>query len=319
MPDPAAPAGLRLSVIIPHFNQPDLLAKCLDALGPQTGGPEGGGWSLAEILVCDNGSGADKRPEPVCDGRALVRVIDAAATPGPGHARNRGVEAAAAPLLVFTDADTVPAPDWLARVAACFGVDPAPDVLGGDIRILRADPARPTAIEAYEAVFSFRARDYVERDRYAATANMAATKAAFARVGPFGGIDIAEDHDWGRRASAAGLALRYDPGPMVAHPARPDFAELARKWDRLTGHAWAAARAGGAKGRAKWLAKAVAMPLSALAGIPRILRSDRIAGPRARWDAFAVLWRLRAYRGGLMLRLATGAGQGLSQGAWRNQ
>lgn len=321
MPDATPPH--RICVVIPHFNQPDLLAKCLDALAPQTGGPGGGGWARAEILICDNGSSPGKRPEPVCEGRAGVRVIDAAAIKGPGHARNRGVEEASADLLAFTDSDTVPAPDWLERMAIALtappGATPPPDVVGGDIRILQADPGRPTAVEAYECVFSFRAKDYMERDRYAATANMGARRAAFDVVGPFGGIDIAEDRDWGNRAFAAGLRMVYDPAPLVGHPARADFAELARKWDRLTDHGWAEARGRGAKGRLLWVVKALAMPASALAGIPRILRSDRISGARARWDAVATLWRLRLYRGGLMLRLALGAGRGLSGDAWRNQ
>jgi GT2 family glycosyltransferase len=314
-PVPAYPVRRRISVVIPHLNQPDLLDLCLSRITPQTSGE---GWELAEILVCDNGSSPDCPAAAICAAHPPARLIDAADIPGPGHARNRGVAEAQGALIAFTDSDTIPAPDWLARIAAAFDADPGLEVLGGDIRISRADPARITPVEAYESVFSFRARDYVERDHYAATANMAALKAVFDRVGPFGGIEIAEDIDWGRRATAAGVRICYVPQVLVQHPARADFPELARKWDRLTAHAWAEAR--GTKGRAKWLLKALALALSGPAGLPRILRSDRIDGARARWDAFRVLWGIRFYRARLMLRLAVnGSADGLSGAAWRGK
>ena len=42
----------------------------------------------------------------------------------------------------------------------------------------------------------------------------------FDKVGPFGGIEIAEDIDWGQRARTAGYTFRYVPEMIVFHPAR---------------------------------------------------------------------------------------------------
>jgi glycosyltransferase involved in cell wall biosynthesis len=43
----------------------------------------------------------------------MVRLVRNESSLGPGGARNRGVGAALAPVLAFTDADCFPAPDWL--------------------------------------------------------------------------------------------------------------------------------------------------------------------------------------------------------------
>lgn len=308
-----APKPLRVSVAIPHLEQPELLADCLDRLARQTDGD----FELVEILVADNGSVAGRDAAAVCAGRPGVRLIDASDTPGPGHARNIAVAAAQGELIAFTDADCRPDPGWLAGFAAAFRRTPAPDVAGGDIRVGWRDPARPTAAEAYESVFAFRARKYVERDGYAATANMAATARILREVGPFGGIDMAEDADWGRRAVAAGARLVFAPEAVVEHPARESFAELARKWDRLVGQAWAEVR-DGRRGRGRWVLKALLLAVSAPAELPRILGARRLPDLRARALAFGVLLAIRLHRAGLMLRLAVrGDRTGVSGRAWR--
>jgi hypothetical protein len=128
----------------------------------------------------------------------------------------------------------------------------------------------------------------------------------FAAVGPFGGIDIAEDRDWGRRARAAGYPTRYVPDMRVYHPARRTFADLALKWDRQVAHDFAHV-APGLRSRAAWLARATAVAGSPALEIVRIARSDRLSGPRARQLAFAGLLRIRLHRARRMLQLGLGA------------
>ena len=181
-----------------------------------------------EVLVVDNGSA--ELPAEIC--AAFGARLLAEPVPGPGPARNRGAAAARGAILAFTDADCVIDPGWLAAIARRFGQDPKVGILGGDVRIALADPDRITAIEAYESIYAFRTRLYIERDRYVATLNMAVRRTVFEQVGPFGGIEIAEDIDWGQRATALGLPMVYEPAARVQHPARPDFAALCRKWDR---------------------------------------------------------------------------------------
>lgn len=96
--------GLRVSVVVCHYEQPVQLARTLCALRQQTRPPY-------EVVVADDGS----RDVPVVpDGVRLVRQEDrgfrAAA------ARNLGVAATSGDLLVLLDADTAPEPGYLAAI-----------------------------------------------------------------------------------------------------------------------------------------------------------------------------------------------------------
>lgn len=301
-----------ISVIIPHLEAPAALDRCLAALGAQRAA-RGVDSPAFEIIVVDNGSAVP--PAAICAAHGARLAQEP--TPGPGPARSHGARLARAPLLAFVDCDCVPAPDWIATIAAWFAAHPETGVIGGDVRIARADPRHPTAIEAYESVYGYRMRLYVERDGYTATCNMAVRAAVFARVGDFGGIGIAEDVDWGRRATAAGIRIDYVPGLRIETPARADFAELARKWDRHIGHDFA--EVAGLSDRLRWIARAAALAASPLAEIPRLARSDRLTGPRERALALACLTRIRLYRARRMLGLlAGGNGRALAEGWRRN-
>lgn len=185
-----------ISVVIPHLGQPELLRRCLRSLTDQQDAPP------FEVIVVDNGSA--EPPQAVCT-EFKAQLLEEP-TPGPGPARNRGVAAAGGTIIAFTDADCRTDPDWLAAIARRFQ-DPKTDVIGGDVRIALAAPPDMTSIEAYESVYGFRTQLYIERDNYVATLNMAARRAVFDAVGPFGGIEIAEDTDWGQRAHAMGYAI----------------------------------------------------------------------------------------------------------------
>lgn len=296
-----------LSVIIPHLNAPEALARCLEALAAQ----RGDGVPF-EVIVADNGSA--RPPEAVVAAFPFARLI-VEPTPGPGPARSQGARIARAPILAFIDCDCIPAPGWLRAIAAHFAAHPETGVIGGDVRIDRADPARATAIEAYESIYGYRMRLYIERDHYAATCNMAVRRDIFRTVGDFGGIGIAEDMDWGRRATAMGVRTDYVPGMRISTPARDSFAQLARKWDRHIGHDFAEVR--GAGDRIRWGLRAVRLGLSPLAEIGRILTSDRVSGLRERGLAFRCLTRIRLYRCRRMLGLLSGGdGAALARG-WR--
>ena len=165
--------------------------------------------------------------------------------------------------------------------------DPEAMILGGDVRIAYENPARLTALEAYESIYAYRMDRYIAREDFTGTGNLIVRRAVFDDVGPFAGIGVAEDRDWGQRATAKGYRIRYVEGMKVYHPARKTFAELARKWDRQTAHDYAKAKT---EGRLPQFAvKMLAMGPSPLAEIPRLLASDRISGARSRALAFLVL------------------------------
>ena len=290
MPDDASLP--EISIIVPHLNQPDYLETFLAALfAPGTD------MSRAEVIVVDNGS--TTLPRAVTGRYPGVQLVEEP-VPGPGPARNRGATLARGALLAFTDADCRPDPGWLAAIRARFAADAGLAVIGGDIRVFSEDPGQPTLAETYECVYAFRQRLYIERQGYSVTANLAMRRTTFNAVGPFGGIGIAEDNDWGTRAGRLGYRTIYAPEVIVHHPARRTMAELYTKWGRLISHHYAT-QAQGLGGRARWFAKSLAMALSPLAEVPRILSTDRLGSPRDRRRALRAVAQVRLYRARRML------------------
>lgn len=282
---------MRISVVIPHLNQPEFLRRCLQSLFDGARAPD-------EVFVVDNGS--TELPQDVCADFPAVHLLQQP-EPGPGPARNLGVAQASGEVLAFIDADCLAGPAWLAEIEASFA-DPQAQVLGGDVRIALADPDRLTVLEAYESIYAYRMDRYIAREGFTGTGNLAVRRDVMQAVGAFGGLDVAEDRDWGQRATGAGYDLRYVPEMKVYHPARADFTGLKQKWDRHSAHDYGVFRTRN-MGRLKWLARSLAMAVSPLAELPRIMTSDRISGLRARGLAFWGLLRIRLYRCRIMLLL----------------
>ncbi|SMY09293.1 glycosyltransferase family 2 protein [Flavimaricola marinus] len=301
---PDAVDPVRFSVVIPHLNQPDALERCLSSLMSGARTPD-------EVLVVDNGS--TQLPQAICDAYPQVRLLQEP-TPGPGPARNLGVAHADMPVLAFIDADCLADPDWLAA-AARHMADPSAQILGGDVRIAYDDPDHLTVLEAYESIYAYRMDRYIAREGFTGTGNLVVRRAVMEAVGPFGGLDVAEDRDWGQRATGQGHVIRYAGDMKVYHPARKSFAELRQKWDRHLAHDYILARQSGA-GRVKWAIKTLAMGLSPLGEIPRVLGSDRVSGLSARLAALAGLARIRLYRAGRMAWLFAGGDPEHLAGRW---
>jgi glycosyltransferase involved in cell wall biosynthesis len=289
-----------ISVIVPHLNQPESLDICLSSLDDQTLARP-----LFEVIVVDNGSTCcpasvvARHPQTV-----LLHELEA----GPGPARNRGVQHATGKILAFIDADCRAAADWLSTIYQTLCSVPEGTVLGGDVQIWRANRDTFTAIEAYEAVFSYRFKLFIEQHGYCGTGNMAVRRSDFDKVGPFAGIRIAEDVEWGERARAAGLTFRYIPEIVVFHPARASLQELYSKWGRHLQHVFNATR-GKPAWKVYWIARAIAVFCSPLIDGATIMSSDRLHGIMPRAKAFLVLGAIRAYRAWKMIGLLGSSGE----------
>lgn len=101
----------RASVVVPTFDRPSLIRRCLDALRGQE-------WrdGRFEVIVVDDGHSDEVR-----------RIVESAARPdvafiyrrssrrasGPAAARNIGWRLARAPVVAFTDDDCIPQASWL--------------------------------------------------------------------------------------------------------------------------------------------------------------------------------------------------------------
>jgi len=284
-----------ISVIVPHLNDPRGLVRLLESLTAQrvSGLP-------FEVIISDNGSNMPL-PEAVKSHPQVTIVHEP--EPGPGPARNRGVSVAQGGILAFIDADCVADSDWIQTIFDRFQKPNGAAVIGGDVRI-RPRGTLLEPIEAYESIFGYRFELYVRRDGFAGTGNLAMRRETFDAVGPFGGIQIAEDREWGQRATRSGFAPAYVPEMIVYTEARESFSELARKWDRHIAHDFVGVQS--VKRRLRWLLRSLALAASPIAEIPRVLHSSRVRGSRARMLAFGVLLRVRVYRSRRMLQLFLG-------------
>jgi len=287
-----------ISVVIPHLDQASPLARCLASLARQNYSGK------FEIVVVDNGSGELPRKTVA---RFPNARLEQEATPGPGPARNRGVACSRGEILAFTDADCTVDEGWLAAIAARLQDPQAKRILGGDVRIAVEDPKRLTELEAYESVFQYRQEEYIRKFRFSGTGNLAVRRADFDIVGPFGGIDISEDRDWGRRANALGFRIDYVPEMIVYHPARSSFTELYRKWDRHIHHDFSEVRKS-RLARLRWMFYATGVFVSPAIESRRIYSSPRLFSWRSRLLAWSAVTRIRAYRTKQMLKVMAGTG-----------
>jgi GT2 family glycosyltransferase len=279
------------SVIVPHYDQPGLLRLCLESLERQSLDR-----ARYEIIVADNGTpGGLDALKARFPGVIFTTALERGAAP----ARNAGLAIARGATIAFTDADCVAAPDWLENGLAALA---DADLCGGRIVVTPADDARLTDVEAFERVFAFRQRDYVERKGFAATANLFARREAAERIGPFTN-GLSEDVDWCRRGAALGLRLAFNDRSIVSHPARRDWSELVRKWDRIILERWNGFSRTSLSGRAQWLILAAATALSAVPHLVRVAFSPELQKLKDRAAAAGVLARIRVWRAARMTAL----------------
>lgn len=287
----------RVSVIIPHYNMTGALERCLASVKGQSID-----HGTVEIIVVDNNSSVPL--DGVRDRHRDVLFL-AEPRPGPGMARNTGATVARAPLLAFIDADCRAERGWLQAAIDALAADGERAVAGGDVQIDFVDPKHLTGIEAYEAVFAYRQAMYIRKRNFSGTGNLAMAATVYRAVGPFAGIDVAEDLDWGQRATGAGFRIRYAPDMIVYHPARTDFASLTRKWQRHIRHDWVAHQEA-RRPTWRWWARSGAMLVSIPVDAMRLLVSRRLRGLSNRFRGIGVLAQLRLFRAHEMIR-ATGA------------
>ena len=106
---------MRISIIVPAFNEERLLAASLDGIQQAAAAFVEHGWEV-ELIVCDNNS-TDATAEIARSAGAKVvfEPINQIA-----RARNAGAAAATGAWLVFVDADSVPSQALFAETAGCI-------------------------------------------------------------------------------------------------------------------------------------------------------------------------------------------------------
>lgn len=283
-----------VDIIIPHLNDHERLAHCLELLMAQSYPAD----SL-QVTVVDNGS--DKPIDEVLARFPRVRGLSEAER-GCGSARNRGVAETTGTILAFTDSDCQPEPDWVLNGVRLLSPGSGVDIVGGRIRVFPLDESAPTEAELFEKVFGFETKRYVERKHFACGANIMVPRRVFEAVGPFRNGTSPEDFEWGRRATRLGYKIAHGADVVIRHPARHTMAELRKKNERTVWHQ-RNHMAEGSSFRLKWALFAMALASPPLLKSIQVMRSPELRDRAQRLAAVKALWAIRYFKAAIAARL----------------
>lgn len=197
----------RASVIIPTHNDKAGLGNCLTALDRQTVDRE-----EYEIIVVNDGP-MDDAVQAVAEKHQAHFLHQPQR--GAGMARNLGAEHAKGKLLLFTDADCVPAPDWIEKMTAPFT---DPDVIGicGIVRTRQ----RGLTARFIQLEYDHRYRNVARHTRidFVNTGTAAYRREVFLQCGGFDPALLgAEDMEFSYRLAGQGHRLIFAPQAVVHH------------------------------------------------------------------------------------------------------
>ena len=203
---------IRASVVVPTYQRPDLLGRCLEALTTQHFDPEG-----YEVLVADDAASPATRRQVeafAAGARTAVGYLPVTGRHGPAAARNVGWRAARGELVAFTDDDCLPDPAWLASGVSTLEAA-GPEVAAASGRTVVPLPPEPTDYERDAS--GLEGAEFV-------TANCFCRKAALEAVGGFDerfATAWREDSDLHFALLGSGRRVIKAADAVVIHPVRP--------------------------------------------------------------------------------------------------
>jgi GT2 family glycosyltransferase len=219
----AAPAGAQtapaISVVIPTLGSHETLRRVLEGFARQTVSAS----RFEIVLVVDAGESHQEAVESaIASGPANIRPARGP-RPGASANRNRGWQLARAPLILFTDNDTIPQPSLIEEhllwheqhrqdQAAVIGlVQWAPEI--------EVTPFMRWLDTGFQFDYANMAEGDVGWGRFT-TANVSLKRRFIERVGGFDEERFPygyEDTEWAYRASKLGFLLLYNPRAVVDH------------------------------------------------------------------------------------------------------
>ena len=214
------------TVIVCSYNRAESLRDTLAALLAQSTAPARA-W---EVIVVDNNSPDHTRDvvEQVQRGWPLLRYEFEGAQ-GLSHARNHGIKCARGDVILFTDDDVLPEPDWLETTLAGMARHGALACGGYIAPIWEAPPPAWLTERFYGflAVRTGRTDEHLITDASDAPfgANMAFRRQVFDQVGPFDTnrgrkgkvLASGEDGEMFERVLAAGMKVVFLGASRVHH------------------------------------------------------------------------------------------------------
>lgn len=204
-------SAIKMSVVVPTFMRVALLRRLLESLCLQTCPSH-----EYEVVIVSDG------PDPQT--AALVsqfngpcpeiRFHSLPVKSGPAAARNAGWQMSKGELIVFTDDDCIPAPDWLDAYQRACNLQKLhkPFCMTGKVQV----PISPLPTDYEKNVGHLATAEFI-------TANCACSRSALEMVGGFDeAFPIAwrEDSDLQFKFLSSGIPISHVPEALVCHPVR---------------------------------------------------------------------------------------------------
>lgn len=136
---------MRLSFVVPAYNEESYLPDCLDSILKQTAGLA----DSVEIIVVNNAS--TDRTREVALGYPGVQVVDEPRK-GLTFARQAGFAASTGELVANVDSDSRLTPGWVAKVLKAFGEDPRLAALSGPFIYYDLTPSQRASVWIFYSV-----------------------------------------------------------------------------------------------------------------------------------------------------------------------
>jgi len=203
-----------VSLIIPTYNRPDALKRCLEGVANLDFPRE-----QFEVIIVDDGS--EQPPDSVIaafTGRLPVHLLTQT-NAGPSSARNTGVKAARGWFLAFTDDDCVPDRQWLRILIDDLLKHPDAMVGGRTGNLLTDNVYAETSQMITDIVYGYYNRD-PEDARFIIGNNFALSREQFLKAGWFYDtfhLPAAEDREFCDRWHFHGYKMRYLPDAVIYH------------------------------------------------------------------------------------------------------
>ncbi len=199
-----------ISVIVPVKNGGQTIERCITAILLQEDMQYGVDY---ELIIVDDGSTDDT----TTIARQYPLEIILNENQGPAAARNAGARAAKGTILVFTDADCFPDPDWLKNLTRQFD-DPHVVGIKGAYRSEQRDPvARFVQLEyeeKYRRLLAQTSIDFIDTYSAAYRSDIFLLNGGFNELFP---VPSVEDQEFSFRLARKGYKMVFEPQARVCH------------------------------------------------------------------------------------------------------
>lgn len=222
------------SIVIPSYNQRDLLRQCLESIKECTPEPH-------EIIVVDNGS-ADGTLEYLKSLGRQVRYYRSEKNLGFAGGVNLGLMMARGTTLLFINNDTVVTAGWLSNLLHCLNHCPNAGLVGSVTNYISGEQLVQTSYNDLDEMRAFAAvQNRRNPDLWGLTGRLTGfcvlmRREFFSRLGYFDEgflVGNCEDDDFGFRARLLGAELVIAGDSFVHHVGSVSMKSLGERFDEV--------------------------------------------------------------------------------------